>query len=135
MVTFPNVQTLSDRNKATGRPNCNASFQLAGETAMPNQVDEQAILKQAIADLDPQVPIRSWRRNDNVITLYLADGRAIAYDWKQRQALAEGVTVYAGDLNELNKDALMQIAQDVDLPGRSTMTKADLVEALEELRS
>ena len=98
------------------------------------QLNEQALLNQAIQDLEPQVPIRSWRRDENILTLYLADGRVIAYDWQERQALADGVSVPAGDMSELTKDDLMSIAQDVDLHGRSSMTKAELVQALEELR-
>ena len=88
------------------------------------EINEQAILNQAIQDLEPQVPIRSWSRDGDVLTLYLASGDAIEYNWKEGRATESAVP--EGDLSQLLKSELLDIAADVELDGRSKMTKAEL---------
>ena len=94
-------------------------------------LDENAILRQAIHDLEPQVPIRSWQRDDDVLTLYLADGRTIRYDWRSRRSADLQIP---DDLDDLLKAELQEIAKTHNIDGYSTMLKAELLQALEELR-
>lgn len=102
---------------------------------MPEQVDEQAILRQAIDDLNPQVPIRSWRREDNLLVLHLADGRTIHYDWHEGAAANSAQTLIPeGNLAGHLKSDLQMVAQALGVDGWRDMLKADLIEALEALR-
>lgn len=98
---------------------------------MPEQLDENAILSQAIRDLNPQVPVRSWQRDGRVLILHLANGRQIDYDWQSGETLA-GDEAGPTRLADMLKDELVKLAQLADIPGRSSMTKAELVQALEE---
>lgn len=103
----------------------------------PTDVND-ALIRQAVDDLEIAVPIRSWEVVDGELVLHLAYSVEPArWSPPQKPGFAEkpGFSIPAGNLQRLTKKELQAIARAHNVPYDSRLLKGELVELLEEWRN
>ena len=100
----------------------------------PEDITPQ-FLQQIAQELDLDTPIHSYELQGGILHLYLAnDGRAVYPPLDEAGGADDVVVIPAGDLSRFKKTELLDIAAEIDLPGRSSMLKDELVATLARLR-
>jgi hypothetical protein len=90
-------------------------------------IDETALLKQAVAELGVDKPIMSYRVVGDRIELHLLGGDIIHWPYLSGPAVPD----QNAQLSSLSVVKLRRLARKHKIRGRSKMSRAQLIEALE----